>query len=59
MANNTAEGQRSVFPALWLTDAQVFKKSLQMKLQMKREAPTKLNRNASESGFAVSSDTDW
>jgi integrase len=40
------------------TDAQVFKKYSQMKLQMKREALTKLNRNASESGFAVSSDTE-
>ena len=33
------------------TDAQVFKKYSQMKLQMKREALTKLNRKASESGF--------
>jgi integrase len=40
------------------TDAQVFKKYSQMKLQMKREALTKLNRNASESCFAVSSDTE-
>jgi integrase len=40
------------------TDAQVFKKYSQMKLQMKREALTKLNRKASESGFAVSSDTE-
>jgi integrase len=32
------------------TDAKVFKKYSQMKLQMKREALTKLNRKASESG---------
>ena len=32
------------------TDAQVFKKYSQMKLQMKREALAKLNRKASESG---------
>ncbi|MGD0050032.1 MAG: hypothetical protein ABSE42_23805 [Bryobacteraceae bacterium] len=40
------------------TDAQVFKKHSQMKLQMKREALTKLNRKASESGSATSSDTE-
>jgi hypothetical protein len=40
------------------TDAQVFKKYSQMKLQMKREALTKLNRKASESGSATSSDTE-
>jgi hypothetical protein len=39
------------------TDAQVFKKYSQMKLQMKREALTKLNRRASESG-STSSDTE-
>jgi integrase len=38
------------------TDAQVFKKYSQMKLQMKREALAKLNRKASES--AQSSDTE-
>jgi hypothetical protein len=32
------------------TDAQVFKKYSQMKLQMKREALAKLNRKASETG---------
>jgi len=37
------------------TDAKVFKKYSQMKLQMKREALTKLNRKAGESG---SSDTE-
>ncbi|HEY1218615.1 MAG TPA: tyrosine-type recombinase/integrase [Bryobacteraceae bacterium] len=37
------------------TDAKVFKKYSQMKLQMKREALTKLNRKASEAG---SSDTE-
>jgi hypothetical protein len=31
-------------------DAKVFKKYSQMKLQMKREAPAKLNRQANESG---------
>ena len=36
------------------TDAQVFKKYSQMKLQMKREALTKLNRKASESGSSSS-----
>jgi hypothetical protein len=30
-------------------DAQVFKKYSQMKLQMKREAPRKINRKANES----------
>jgi hypothetical protein len=40
------------------TDAQVFKKYSQMKLQMKREALAKLNRRASESGSTTSSDTD-
>lgn len=38
------------------TDAQVFKKYSQMKLQMKREALAKLNRKASEIG--LSSDTE-
>lgn len=32
-------------------DAKVFKKYSQMKLQMKREALTKLNRQANESGL--------
>jgi len=40
------------------TDAQVFKKYSQMKLQMKREALAKLNRRASESGSTTSSDTE-
>jgi integrase len=39
------------------TDAQVFKKYSQMKLQMKREALTKLNRQASESGRVPDFDT--
>src|SRR5437879_4315941 len=39
------------------TDAKVFKKYSQMKLQMKREALEKMNRQASESGSATSSDT--
>ena len=39
------------------TDAQVFKKYSQMKLQMKREALTKLNRKASEL-CSLSSDTE-
>ena len=39
------------------TDAQVFKKYSEMKLQMKREALTKLNRQASESGRVPDSDT--
>lgn len=39
------------------TDAQVFKKYSQMKLQMKREALTKLNRKANESD-ATGSDTE-
>jgi integrase len=34
------------------TDAKVFKKYSQMKLQMKREALTKLNRHANETGEA-------
>ncbi|MGD0200915.1 MAG: tyrosine-type recombinase/integrase [Bryobacteraceae bacterium] len=38
------------------TDAKVFKKYSQMKLQMKREALTKLNRQASESGARNRSD---
>jgi integrase len=42
---------------LWQTDAQVFKKYSQMKLQMKREALTKLNRKASELD-STSSDTE-
>ena len=40
------------------TDAKVFKKYSQMKLQMKREALTKLNRKASEMGSAKRSDTE-
>jgi hypothetical protein len=44
------------------TDAKVFKKYSQMKLQMKREALTKLNRKASEV-VPIRSDTerspDW
>lgn len=39
------------------SDAHVFKKYSQMKLQMKREALTKLNRRANEGGSAGSSDT--
>ena len=39
------------------TDAQVFKKYSQMKLQMKREALAKLNRKASELGPTTGSDT--
>src|ERR1700733_15055023 len=39
------------------TDAQVFKNYSQMKLQMKREALVKLNREANESGTAKNSDT--
>ena len=39
------------------TDAKVFKKYSQMKLQMKREALTRLNRQASESGSQRSFDT--
>jgi integrase len=39
------------------TDAHVFKKYSQMKLQMKREALVKLNREANESGTAKNSDT--
>ena len=40
------------------TDAKVFKKYSQMKLQMKREALTKLNRKANESGSTKGSDTE-
>jgi hypothetical protein len=40
------------------TDAKVFKKYSQMKLQMKREALAKLNRQASESGVGKHSDTE-
>ncbi len=40
------------------TDAKVFKKYSQMKLQMKREALTKLNRKASESTSLASFDTE-
>ena len=40
------------------TDAKVFKKYSQMKLQMKREALTKLNRKASESSSTKSFDTE-
>jgi integrase len=40
------------------TDAQVFKKYSQMKLQMKREALAKLNRKASELSSTTSSDTE-
>ena len=39
------------------SDAKVFKKYSQMKLQMKREALTKINRKASESNAVVSIDT--
>jgi len=39
------------------TDAKVFKKYSQMKLQMKREALTKLNRKANESASSDNSDT--
>ena len=39
------------------TDAKVFKKYSQMKLQMKREALAKINRKASESNGVVSIDT--
>jgi hypothetical protein len=39
-------------------DAQVFKKYSQMKLQMKREALSKLNRKANESGLGKNSDTE-
>ena len=35
------------------TDAKVFKKYSQMKLQMKRDALTKLNRRANETAAAV------
>jgi hypothetical protein len=40
------------------TDAQVFKKYSQMKLQMKRETLSKLNRNAGELGSTGSFDTE-
>ena len=40
------------------TDAKVFRKYSQMKLQMKREALTKLNRKASELTPSTSSDTE-
>jgi len=40
------------------TDAQVFKKYSQMKLQMKREALTKLNRRASELTSPNGTDTE-
>ena len=40
------------------TDAKVFKKYSQMKLQMKREALARLNRKASESGLSADSDTE-
>ncbi len=40
------------------TDAQVFKKYSQMKLGMKREALTKLNRYANESERKKSFDTE-
>ena len=36
------------------TDAKVFKKYSQMKLQMKREALTRLNRQAGDAGSSVS-----
>jgi len=39
------------------TDAKVFKKYSQMKLQMKREALERLNRQAGESAPPKSSDT--
>jgi integrase len=39
------------------TDAKVFKKYLQMKLQMKREALAKLNRKANEPESGLSFDT--
>jgi hypothetical protein len=40
------------------TDAKVFKKYSQMKLQMKREALSRLNRKAGDSGPQKSFDTD-
>jgi integrase len=40
------------------SDAKVFKKYSQMKLQMKREALARLNRHAGESGPANSFDTE-
>jgi integrase len=40
------------------TDAHVFKKYSQMKLQMKREALAKINRQASESGAVFGCDTE-
>jgi hypothetical protein len=39
------------------SDAKVFKKYSQMKLQMKREALARLNRQAGESGTANGFDT--
>ena len=48
----------SFYAARQRSDAKVFKKYSQMKLQMKREALTKLNRQASESGAVKSSDTE-
>ena len=40
------------------TDAKVFKKYSQMKLQMKREALARLNRNAGEAAPRKGSDTE-
>lgn len=42
---------------LWQTDAKVFKKYSQMKLQMKREALTQMNRQAGDSAAQRSFDT--
>jgi len=39
------------------TDAKVFKKYSQMKLQMKREALAKLNRKANQADSGLGSDT--
>jgi len=39
------------------TDAKVFKKYSQMKLQMKREALTRLNRQAGDTGSSKHFDT--
>jgi len=47
----------SFYAARQRSDAKVFKKYSQMKLQMKREALAKLNRKANESGSG-SSDTE-
>jgi hypothetical protein len=47
----------SVTQMLRQTDAEVFKKYSQMKLQMKREALAKLNRKAGEV-VAIRSDTE-